>query len=395
VAKNSEVTSLAERHPGTPAGAVSAEQLKAYVDLGSYSLQKAETVSLDEPSTLPGFTTNGIVSELGAGVVRGDGANPELAPEHAESQRMADVLNRLSLNGLDGYAPVTVTISGQSATTPEELARALMAAGHSVEVVDARYFANFGHLHYKGQDVMMPFWVNSQILIPGTRRGFGQARALLVPVSHAEYEWKIRGPKVNADVSWYFGIDGKAQFRTMDTLDQPWVLGRHAHTYDGADAVEVTRLVGKMVVAYVHQHLARPELPFGGYYALGVCQDSVAAIEKKMTGKATLFPNTADAGLFDDPRDAEVNGLIAAIPKDRSGDLPEPERIFGSLPTTDLNAITIPGFTADLVAVQAAWQDGSLERTPSWMRKMMGRVLTVSGIALLFGIVVVRRRRGR
>ena len=171
-----------------------------------------------------------------------------------------------------------------------------------------------------------------------------------MPVSHAEYEWKIRGPKVNADVSWYFGIDGKAEFRTMDTLDQPWVLGRHAHVYDGADAVEVTRLVGKMVVAYVHQHLARPELPFGGYYALGVCQDSIAAIEKKMTGQTTLFPNTADAALFDDARDAEVNALIAAIPKDRSGDLPEPERIFGSLPTTDLNAITIPGFTADLVA---------------------------------------------
>ena len=46
-----------------------------------------------------------------------------------------------------------------------------------------------------------------------------------MPVSHAEYEWKIRGPKVNADVSWYFGIDGKSEFRTMDTLDQAWVLG--------------------------------------------------------------------------------------------------------------------------------------------------------------------------
>lgn len=387
--KNAEVESLAARHPGAPGSAVTTDQMKAYVDLGEYSLDKAETVSLDRASTLPGFTTDGIVSELGAGVVRGDGPNPELAPEHAESQRMADVLNRLSLNGLDGYVPVTVTISGQSATTPEGLAQALMAAGHSVEVMDARYFANFGHFHYKGQEVMMPFWVNSQILVPGTKR------PLLVPVSHAEYEWKIRGPKVNADVSWYFGIDGKAEFRTMDTLDQRWVLGRHAHEYSGADALEVTRLAGKMVVAYVHQHMARPELPFGGYYALGVCQDSIAAIEKKMTGKTTLFPNTADAMLFDDARDAEVNALIAAIPKDRSGELPEPERIFGSLPTTDFNAIAIPGFAADLVAVHDAWQNGSLERTPSWMRKMMGRVLAATGIALLFGIVVIRRRRNR
>ncbi|HTD96653.1 MAG TPA: hypothetical protein VK627_06975 [Edaphobacter sp.] len=398
--KNAEVEDLAARHPGAPAGTVAtgestSKAMKEYVDLGSYSLERAETVSLDAPSTLPGFTTEGLVSELGAGVVRGDEANPELAPRHAESQRMADVLNRLSLNGLDGSAPVTVTVEGKGSKTPEELVQALTATGHTVVVVDARYFANFGHFHYKGQDVMMPFWVNSQIMVPGTKRTFGQPRALLVPVSHAEYEWKIRGPKVNADVSWYFGIDGKAEFRTMDTQDQPWVLGRHAHVYEGADAVEVTRLVGRMVVAYAHEHLARPGLPFGGYYALGVCQDSIAAIERKMTGQATLFPNTADAALFADPRDAEVNELIKAIPKDRLGDLPSPERIFGSLPATDFSAITIPGLAADLEAVHAAWQDGSLERTDSWIKRVTKRVLTVAGLVLLFGLVVWRRRRAR
>ena len=370
------------------AGSGSKDTVK-FIDLGSYAIDRVETANLDMPSKLPGFTTDGIVSEVGAGVVRGDGLNPTLAPEHAESQRMADVLNRLSLNETDGIAPVAATIFGQSATTPQDLIAALTKTGHVVEVFDARYFANFGHFHYKGQDVMMPFWVNSQILIPGTKR------SLLVPVSHAEYEWKIRGPKVNADVSWYFGIDGKAEFRTMDTLDQSWVLGRHAHTYRGADAVEVTRLVGKMTAAYLHQHLARPDLPFGGYYTLGVCQDAVAAIEKKMTGEVTLFPNTAEAALFDDPRDSEVNALIGAIPKDRSGDPPSPERIFGSLPTTDLNAITIPGLTADLVAVHAAWQDGSLERTPSWIRKMTERAIGIGVVVLLLGIVVVRRRRRR
>ena len=387
--RNAEAESLAVRHPGAPASAVTPEQMKTYVDLGSYSPERAETISLDQPSTLPGFTTEGIVTDLGAGVVRGDGPNPTLAPEHAESQRMADLLNRLSLNDVDGYAPATVTISGQGAATPEGLVQALLAAGHTIEVYDARYFANFGHFHYKGQDVMMPFWVNSQVQVPGTKR------PLLVPVSHAEYEWKIRGPKVNADVSWYFGIDGKAEFRTMDTLDQPWVLGRFAHEYNGANAVEVTRLVGRMTVAYLHQHIARPELPFGGYYALGVCQDSIAAIEKKMTGHATLFPNTADAALFDDPRDAEVNALIAAIPKDRSNDLPEPERIFGSLPTTDLKAITVPGLSADLVAAHGAWQDGSLDRTPSWIDKITKRVLGVAAVVLLVGLVVARRRRSR
>ena len=332
-----------------------------------------------------------LVSELGAGVVRGDVADPKLAPMHPDSQRLADVLNRLSMNGHEGAATLTAEVGGQKATTPQELVQALMATGHSVVVADARYFANFGHFHYKGQDVMMPFFVDSQIAIPDTNR------SLLVPVSHAEYEWTIRGPKVNADVSWYFGIDGKSEFRTMDTLDQAWVLGRHAHEYRDADAVEVTRLVGEFVIAFVHQHLRRPELPFGGYYPLGVCQDGVAAIEKKMTGEGTLFPNTADGALFDDPRDAEVNAMMLAIPKDRTG--AAPARRTGSLVHCRLqifNLITIPGLAADLDAVHAAWQDGSLGRTRSWMETMRLRLIG-AGVALVVvvGLAIWQRRRTR
>src|SRR6202007_203809 len=109
-------------------------------------------------------------------------------------------------------------------------------------------------------------------------------------------------------------------------------------------ALEVTRLTGLLTIAYLHQHQLRPDLPFGGYYTLGVCQEGVGAIEHRMPGRATLFPNTADATLFDDPRDAEVNALIAAIPKDRGGDPPAPERGFGSLPAA-------PGPDGSFVAV--------------------------------------------
>ena len=391
VAKKGDKTNAQQapdEHPPLETGPITTERIKPFLDLGPYTLETAEVVDLDKPSTLPGFTTEGIVTDMGAGVLRGDGPNPTLAPMHAESQRLADVLNRLSANALNGTAAVKATIGGHEAATPEGLIEALMASGHTVVVYDARYFANFGHFHFKGQDVMMPFWLDSQIAIPGEKR------SLLVPVSHAEYEWEIRGPKINAHVSWYFGIDGKSEFRTMDTQDQAWVLGRHARTYRDKDAVEVTRLVGKMVVAFLHQHMRRPDLPFGGYYPLGVCQDGVAAIEQKMTGKDTLFPNTADIALFDDPRDAEVNAMMGAIPKDYEGGVPEPERIFGSLPAEDFNAITIPGLAQDLTLVKAAWDDGSLERTPTWMRKMMMRLLAATAVLLLAGLVLWRHRRG-
>jgi len=389
--KDQKLEDASAVHPGAP---LSAAQTKQYLDLGPYALDQAETVSLDQPSTLPPFTTDGIVTSLGAGVTRGDGPN-DLAAEHAESQRLADVLNRLAANKLEGAQPFAVTAGNHSVSTPEQLLTALADEGYTITVDDARYFANFAHLHYNGEDVMAPFYIDSQIVVPHSG-----GRHLLVPASHAEYEWHIHpsnssAPHINADISYYFGIDGKAEWRTMDTLDQPWVLKRNAHEYAGAQAVEVTRLAGLMTVAYLHLHAVHPTLPFSGYYALGVCQDGVSAIERKLTGNVTLCPNTADAAFFNDSRDSEINALIAAIPKDRDGADPGPARIFGSLPVapgadpaTAFDAVTIPGLADDLNLTYVAWRNGNLGRSHS-------RVFYVAlGIGLLIAAyIIVRNRR--
>ena len=398
IGKDQNLEALSAVHPGAPVPALNDKQARVFLDLGPYALDKQQTISLDVPSSLPGFTTEGLITSLGKGLARGDGPN-DLAPEHAESQRLADVLNRLSANRLEEARTFTATIGGQHATTPEDLISLLAAHGHEVAVTDSRYFANFGHLHYKGQDVMMPFWVNTQIAIPHTGGLLRRPRPLLVPVSHAEYEWHIRGPHLNADVSHYFGVDGKAEWRTMDTLDQAWVQKRNAHTYTGVQAEEVTRLVGLITVAYMHQHARRPGLPFGGYYTLGVCQDPVSAIEKKLTGRSTLFPNTANSSLFDDTRDREVNALFAAIPKDRTGEDPQPARTFGSLPAVpgtgnEFNSVVIPGLADDLQATYIAWQNGTLRRTHSISR--VGRTIAVSVLLLASGLCAwtyFRRRR--
>ena len=88
-------------------------------------------------------------------------------------------------------------------------------------------------------------------------------------------------------------------------------------------------------------------------------------------------------------------GVRAAIPKDRNGGAPAPERIFGSLPVTDFKLVTIPGMTADLDAVYAAWQGGPLERTRSWMEKMKLRLVAATALLVFAGILVWRRRRAR
>ena len=387
-------TATAGGAPAAP-GTEAHPPANAFLDLGDYKLNAPQTVDLNSPATGEGFVLSEFVTKVGDGVTRGDGPNPELAPLHAASTRLADALNRLSLNGPDSSAPFTAQFDGKPFTSPQDLIAALIASGHTVEVADSRFFANFGHLHWNGHDVMMPFWVNSQLMVP-TPNGT-TPRPLLVPVSHAEYEWTIKGPTVNASVSFYFGIDGKAEFRTMDQLDQAWVMHRHAHTYRDADAVEVTRLAGKIVQAYTHLHTAHPSIPFGGYYAFGVCQDVVAAIEIKMTGVTTLFPNTADASFFTDPRDAEINDLIKRLPKDRDGKPPEPERIFGSLPVggsdAELATVSIPGLGADLVAVHDAWTNGTLEREGE--RRKTRNWLYLLGALLTLGVVMTVRHKMR
>jgi hypothetical protein len=395
VGKNEKLEDTAAVHPGTPP---SQAEVGEFLDLGLYPVDHGDFIDYDLKPALAVFTTKGIVSELGDGLTRGDGPNA-LASEHVQSQYLADILNRLAANSLDGakalvFDAADVTEHSESvASTPQQLVQLLQSFGHTVTVNDARYFANFGHFHYKGQDVMMPFWLDTGQVIPHSH-----GRHLLIPASHAELEWHIHGPFVNADISYYFGIDGKSEWRTMDTLDQPWVLKRNAHTYTGEQAVEATRLASLLTVAMMHAHAAHPKLPFGGYYALGVCQDGVSAIELALTGRVTLYPNTVDATLFSDPRDREINDLLLRIPKDRDGLPPDPERIFGSLPAVpgprkDFAAVTIPGLAPDLAATYTAWQDGTLHRAHGWrFYALLSLALT-----LLLGCSVIlgesRRRR--
>jgi hypothetical protein len=388
--KDEKLEDASAVHPGAP---LSAAQANQFIDLGPYALDREGMMDFDLNPALPPFTTDGIVSEVGDGVTRGDGPNA-LASEHVQSQYLAYLLNRLALRNLGGAAGFVVDVANitgvteNSAVVPEQLIAYLQKSGHTVTVDDARYFANFAHLHYNGEDVMAPFWIDTQLIIPNSG-----GRHLLVPAAHAEYEWHIHSATINADISYYFGIDGKAEWRNMDTLDQPWVLKRNAHEYTGAQAVEVTRLAGLMTVAYMHLHAAHPTLPFGGYYALGVCQDGVSAIEHALTGNVTLFPNTADTAFFNDPRDAEINSLIAAIPKDRDGSPPNPARIFGSLPTAPatsgseaFNTITIPGLASDLNTTYAAWKNGNLTHAHS-------RVFYIAlGTGLLIALFIILRK---
>ncbi len=74
VATKKAAENAAASNPGASAGANNTQK---FLELGPYSLDQEQTVSFDEPSTLPPFTTEGVVTRLGPNTVRGDG--PESA----------------------------------------------------------------------------------------------------------------------------------------------------------------------------------------------------------------------------------------------------------------------------------------------------------------------------
>lgn len=112
-----------------------------------------------------------------------------------------------------------------------------------------------------------------------------------------------------------------------------------------------------------------------------------------MTGKTTLFPNTAQTEYFHDQPDAEITALMDAIPKDTEGPAPTPDRIFGSLPTEDYSALTVPGLREDVLRTHAAWEQGTLRS--AW--PVRRRLLSLVGLVLATGVVawVARRRSSK
>ncbi len=263
---------------------------------------------------------------VGYGLLYGDESQPAGAAAYGDSIALAQALDRLANNAPE--APVfTLLYAGKSFNTVSAFLGALRAEGVSIEVQDRRYFANFGDLRYEKngvrREVRTPLYVDTGLSLSGGRH-------LILPATHSELDIYLRG-KVNADLSFFFGLDGLSTFRTNPTTNMSWVGGRTVETYSGARAVELLDRAG-----WFHRAMKAKaaNLPQGGYGPLGDCNDVNAFV----TGRPA-YPMTRNPSLF-----RGGNGLDAvsnSLPYDLLA-LPKPAVIFDSLPFGSISDIPFP-----------------------------------------------------
>ncbi|MDX6768719.1 MAG: hypothetical protein SF051_04250 [Elusimicrobiota bacterium] len=271
---------------------------------------------------------------LGYGLFYGDESLSGAGAPYGDSVATAAALDQLS-------AELTLQDGGASYRTVLGWLGALLASGHTLEVRDRRMHANFGDLRYetggRRRDVATPTLADTGIVLPSGRR-------LIVPIPHSELDLSIRGPRVNAELSWFFGVDGKAAFRPLGTVDQGWVGGRTVRTWTGADAARLLDKAAAIGRALEAKALAA-NLPMGGYGPLGSCNDANAFVTGIPPYGMTRDPRRYAGS---DPLDAVSAGLPydAAAPAD-------PRRVWESRAFEDPADTPLPEVRAALLELKS------------------------------------------
>lgn len=306
-----------------------------------YAQQKGPNPVIMRPTVLP-FNLPGapaapapgqFLKPLGHGLHYGDESLAVPGVNFGDSEAVAAALNQLAAQKALDDGGLHHSVLGWLVH--------LLANGHSVEVRDRRMYANFGDLRFDAganrRDVATPTWVDTGVTLPGGRK-------LVVPVTHSELDVSIRGPRVNAELSWFYGVDGLAAFRSYATKDQSWVGGRTVRRWTAVDAA---RLLDKAAgVGRELEAKSRAEgLPMGGYGPLGTCNDAHAFA----TGAAP-YP------LVRDPRRyagaGPLDALSNALPYDAANPA-DPRRVWESRAFEDPRDIPLPELRASMLALKA------------------------------------------
>jgi hypothetical protein len=248
------------------------------------------------------------------------------------AQDFADVLNNLALeNGS------SVVNGDQTYSTIGEVIDALYASGHTIEVSNTRYFANFLGLWYKGRAVRAAAWLDTGIDI-------GNGETFALPSPHTHHNFHVRGPLINVDIMYYMGVSNGTSFRAVSDIRPLWSGGRDLVTYDSAtgDAPkikEIFELAGQLRKRWEAEGRG---LPASGYGILGVCNDSTAVLELGIEEQVTIYPLVRQEPAAEDT--SRLANLLRGLPNDLDDADPADaaERIRNTLPFDSLQDMPFP-----------------------------------------------------
>ncbi len=343
-----------DRFPGWKAPAIGGALRAELAALGAQRNQVAAPARVEEALGIPvadQTPPQTSLKPLGHGLFRGTVHEPDSAQRHPDSARLAEVFNRLSMNGT-GW----VTYQGERARTPRGVLALLERDGHTVEAHDFRSIANFSALYYQApgtttlREVAAPLWLDSGVEVPGTDR------TLFVPATHSELVITVRGPVVNADVAFYLGTDNQARFRPTGSRRPSWTGAKSVRSFEGREALRAAS-----AAAWVRRSLTRlaeerglDQLRTGAYGQLGVCNDATALIEGALGLEATHWPLMRLPEVYRGT--GRLERVSNALPYD--GDpatVPGVERVLQSIPfaADEVPAAVFPVLADDMARLSA------------------------------------------
>jgi hypothetical protein len=190
----------------------------------------------------------------------------------ASSVRLAAVLNSLAVDGaappLRSQSASRVSYRSRSYSRVHELAAALLAAGHRIELIEERSFVRASSVSVEGQDVFWPVWMNTGLVVNGSE-------TVRMPVGRSRIVWRISGPDVNARVA----LGSKLGFGWfVPSLDRPpgWVGRRAAEVLtDPVGVIESFRAAEQYMTREGDRRMAGPLCP-----NIGTSSDAAAALRR-------------------------------------------------------------------------------------------------------------------
>lgn len=285
------------------------------------------------------------------------------------NRAVAEILTRLSMNvGKARADQFTVTYKGHAHRTVDSLLRDLSAHGNTVTAKVNQRIANFIDLSMQKPDGTFCDVKAAVSIKTGLKDAAGND--IVVPATHSGLFVDIHGPDVDSTVAWFQGIDGTGFFPEGTSTRQAWVGGKDVEGYTGAQARKAVSAAGLWTSA-VNDVVVEKKLPGGGYARTGICDDSVAMIQKLVTGRTTIYPLSMDHDLMGEYLDRKIaeGGPLAgkyqtlrdtmnALPSDVGTDSTQPARVLNSIPWGP-GATPFPEADAARAALGAMVQPGS------------------------------------